>query len=78
MRNYRWSSLSPYTKKIEQRGFNQSELMARALVKQKPLDMQLELAPKLLIRKRPTDSQTGLTRHQRIINLRGAFGAAPT
>jgi len=64
-----------HASKIKQRGFNQSELMARALVKQKPLDMQLELAPKLLIRKRPTDSQTGLTRHQRIINLRGAFGA---
>src|SRR6185369_4416482 len=52
-----------HASKIKQRGFNQSELMARALVKQKPLDMQLELAPKLLIRKRPTDSQTGLTRH---------------
>jgi ComF family protein len=65
-----------HTSKLKQRGFNQSELMARALVKQRPLDMHLELAPKLLVRKRPTDSQTGLTRQQRVINLRGAFAAA--
>ena len=61
--------------KFRQRGFNQSELMARALVKQEPLDMKLELAPKLLMRRRPTDSQTGLTRQQRVVNMRGAFRA---
>jgi ComF family protein len=62
--------------KLQQRGFNQSELMARALVKQGPLDMKLELAPKLLMRRRPTDSQTGLTRRQRVVNMRGAFRAS--
>lgn len=59
--------------KFRQRGFNQSELIARAMVKISR--KKLELAPKLLIRKRETDSQTGLTRQQRIANLRGAFGA---
>ncbi len=61
--------------KLQQRGFNQSELMARALIKQEPLGVKLELAAKSLIRRRPTDSQTGLTRQQRVANLRGAFGA---
>ena len=61
--------------KLRQRGFNQSELMAKALVRQKPMGLKLGLAPKLLMRKRPTDSQTGLTRQQRVVNLRGAFRA---
>jgi ComF family protein len=61
--------------KLRQRGFNQSELMARALVKQKPVGIDLELAPKLLVRRRATDSQTGLTRQQRMTNIRGAFSA---
>jgi ComF family protein len=58
--------------KLRQRGFNQSELIARAMAKAS--GRELEIAPKLLIRKRETDSQTGLTRQQRIANLRGAFG----
>ncbi len=62
--------------KLKQRGFNQSELMARALVKNKPMGLKLNLAPKLVIRRRATDSQTGLTRQQRIANLRGAFRVA--
>jgi ComF family protein len=62
--------------KLQQRGFNQSELIASAMVKAS--GRKLELAPKLLIRKRETDSQTGLTRQQRIANLRGAFGATNT
>lgn len=57
--------------KIRQRGFNQSELIARAMVDK--CGVSLELAPKLLVRKRETDSQTGLTRQQRVANLRGAF-----
>jgi ComF family protein len=61
--------------KLRQRGFNQSELMARALVKHDPMGMSLELAPKSLVRGRPTDSETGLTRQQRIANIRGAFQA---
>ena len=61
--------------KLRQRGFNQSELIARAMVKQRPLDFQLQLAPELLIRKRETKSQVGYTRQQRMANLRGAFAA---
>src|SRR5581483_7356353 len=58
-----------------QRGFNQAELIAKAMIKQKPLDMRLELAPELLVRKRATESQVGYTRQQRMANLRGAFRA---
>jgi predicted amidophosphoribosyltransferase len=63
-----------HTTKMRQRGFNQAELIARAAIKQKPLGLELELAPELLVRKRPTESQVGYTRQQRIANLRGAFG----
>ncbi|HWR14018.1 MAG TPA: ComF family protein [Terriglobales bacterium] len=59
--------------KRKQRGFNQSEHIAQAMVKASGL--KLELAPELLERKRPTESQTGLTRQQRIANMRGAFRA---
>ncbi|MGZ4787738.1 MAG: double zinc ribbon domain-containing protein, partial [Terriglobales bacterium] len=61
--------------KLRQRGFNQSELIVRAMVKQQPLGLPLQLAPGLLIRHRETQSQVGYTRRQRIANLRGAFGA---
>lgn len=61
--------------KLRTRGFNQAELIAKAMAKQKPVGLQLELAPELLIRKRATESQVGYTRQQRIANLRGAFGA---
>jgi ComF family protein len=61
--------------KFRQRTFNQSELMAGALIKAKPLDLMLELAPKLLMRRRSTGSRNGLTRHQRVVNMRGAFRA---
>jgi ComF family protein len=60
--------------KLRARGFNQAELIAKSMAKQKPLGMQLELAPELLVRKRATESQVGYTRQQRIANLRGAFG----
>lgn len=36
-------------------------------------DMGVKLAPEVLIRVRPTVSQIGLTRPQRIDNMRGAF-----
>ena len=61
--------------KLRQRGFNQAELVARAMTKQRPLGMRVELAPELLIRKRATESQVGYTRQQRMANLRGAFKA---
>lgn len=62
-----------HASKKRERGFNQSEVMARAAVKQSNLGDRLQLQPGLLERKRITKSQIGLTRHQRRENLRGAF-----
>lgn len=62
-----------------ERGFNQSEEIARAALKtlrHTPSAERLELAADVLRRTRPTDSQTGLTRAQRRDNLRGAFEVA--
>ena len=53
------------------RGFNQAELIARAAVKRLP--RRLELATGVLVRQRATISQVGLTREQRIENVRDAF-----
>ena len=53
------------------RGFNQAELIARAAVKRLP--ERLELATDVLVRQRATISQVGLTREQRIENMRNAF-----
>jgi ComF family protein len=58
--------------KLRSRGFNQSELIARAALKIAPVG---ELAPAVLQRRRPTESQTGLSPHQRRLNVRGAFRA---
>jgi ComF family protein len=58
--------------KLRQRGFNQAEVIARAALKLRPA-AQLTLVAGLLRRCRPTQSQTGLTRHQRRENIRGAF-----
>jgi ComF family protein len=59
--------------KLRQRGFNQSELIARAALKIRGRDASMMLNCRVLERLRPTQSQTGLTRHQRRENLRGAF-----
>lgn len=61
-----------HTTKLRQRGFNQSELIVRAALKLRAGD-RLKLHPDLLERVRPTQTQTGLTRHQRRENIRGAF-----
>lgn len=58
--------------KLRERGFNQSELIARAALKLLPADGHFKLSP-VLKRVRPTTSQIGLTQHQRRENLRGAF-----
>ena len=58
------------SKRID-RGFNQAELIARAAVKRLP--RRLELATGVLVRRRATISQVGLTREQRIENMRDAF-----
>jgi ComF family protein len=53
------------------RGFNQAELIARTALKQ--FGRELEFASGVLIRKRETISQVGLSREERIENMRGAF-----
>ena len=58
--------------KRQSRGFNQAEAIARAFLRCRPLgSIQLDTAS--LVRTRETASQTGLTRHQRRANVRGAF-----
>jgi len=54
------------------RGFNQAEEIARAFVRRRR-SAGIELNTASLVRTRDTASQTGLTRHQRRLNLRGAF-----
>lgn len=60
-----------YRSKRRERGFNQAELIARAALKGEFFGC--ELRADLLERTRPTVSQIGLTRPQRIENIRGAF-----
>lgn len=62
-----------HSKKLRQRGFNQSELITRAALKLKPAIARLQLNAALLARRRETKSQIGLSRHQRRENIRGAF-----
>lgn len=62
-----------HTAKLRQRGFNQSELIARAALKLTPGGFDLRLNTSVLVRLKPTQSQTGLTPHQRRENMRGAF-----
>jgi ComF family protein len=61
--------------KKRQRGFNQSELIARSALRHLH-SSGFELQSRILRRVRPTVSQTGLTRHQRRENVRGAFVVA--
>lgn len=70
-----------HARKLRQRGFNQSELIARAAIKQHAVKAEsgssrLVLHPGILERRRETQSQTGLTRHQRRENIRGSFAVA--
>jgi ComF family protein len=60
-----------YRSKRRERGFNQAELIARTALKGEAFPC--ELRADVLERTRPTVSQIGLTRAQRIENLRGAF-----
>jgi ComF family protein len=59
--------------KFRQRGFNQAELVARLALKLSSSRERYLLCPDGLERVRETQSQTGLTRHQRLENMRGAF-----
>jgi ComF family protein len=56
------------------RGFNQSELIARSAARRLP--QRLELVCGALVRQRDTVSQVGLSREERIANVRGAFRVA--
>jgi ComF family protein len=58
-----------HRKRLRERSFNQSELLARQLA----TAGRLEYRPGLLQRVRETPSQVGLTAHQRRENVRGAF-----
>jgi len=80
-----WSQTRPvivvpvplHARKLRQRGFNQSELIARVAIRDAgrigPGSGHLELHLRVLERRRETQSQTGLTRHQRRENIRGSF-----
>lgn len=63
-----------HTSKLRQRGFNQSELVARAAVT--GISPRLQVSSAVLVRRRTTESQTGLSRPQRRLNVRGAFAVA--
>jgi ComF family protein len=65
-----------HSRKQAQRGFNQSELIARAALKQLARPERFQMSTDALARRRETGSQIGLTRHQRRENLRGAFSVA--
>ena len=65
-----------HARKLRQRGFNQSELIARAALKLEPAASRFQLSTTALERRRETKSQIGLSRHQRRENIRGAFVVA--
>lgn len=65
-----------HASKMRERGFNQSELIARAMLKLKPAALDVKLNTTALVRSRATVSQTGLTSPQRRENVRGAFHVA--
>jgi ComF family protein len=60
--------------RFRQREFNHAELIARIALKLIAAPQSFQLCADALERKRETQSQTGLTRHQRRENVRGAFG----
>lgn len=65
-----------FARKRRQRGFNQSELLARSVrgaIRRRRPEMQIKLVAGALTRQRATESQAGLSPHQRRVNLRGAF-----
>jgi ComF family protein len=63
-----------HARRLRQRGFNQSELIAREAIRHVPL--RLSVNRSALVRRRMTESQTGLSREQRRANIRGAFKVA--
>ena len=55
--------------RVKQRGYNQSELLARAAARW----LGMDYAPGLLVKTRETPAQHGLSRQQRQSNVSGAF-----
>jgi ComF family protein len=69
-----WPVIVPvplHASKRGERGFNQAELIVRSVKKRLP--ERFEIADGLLKRQRPTQSQVGLSREERVANMRGAF-----
>jgi ComF family protein len=62
-----------HARKLRQRGFNQSQLIAQVALKLMRRGDRLAMDAHVLERVRETQSQIGLTRHQRRENMRGAF-----
>jgi ComF family protein len=56
-------------KRLRERGYNQSEVLARALARK----WRIPVLPDLLARTRETPSQTALTPETRLANVAGAF-----
>lgn len=65
-----------HASKMRQRGFNQSELIAREAVAKLP--RRIQVSGSVLVRRWATESQTGLSRAQRKLNVKGAFALART
>jgi ComF family protein len=66
----RWAVAVPlHSSRLKQRGFNQSELLARELRKR----LSLDKPPGVLVRTRPTPPQVGHDRRWRLDNVRDAF-----
>lgn len=60
--------------KLRERGFNQSEQIAKMLIKTTGSNSQIE---RLLVRKQYTQSQTRLNQSERYQNVKNAFALAP-
>jgi len=60
------------TKRLRQRGYNQSELLARALAR----EWRIAVLVDVLVRTRETPTQTALTPETRLANVRAAFAVA--
>ena len=60
-----------HKRRRQDRGFNQAELIARAAAKH--FHGKVEIASDVLVRRRETISQVGLSREERIENMRDAF-----
>jgi ComF family protein len=62
-----------HVSKFRERGFNQSDAIARAALKLHPAGLMVKPNTSALVRQKNTGSQTGLTPPQRRDNMRGAF-----